>query len=174
MYNSNMRKLDEVIVEKLIPVIAGKYDTKLPCFFIGNHITIGTAFPGLVAKDEGEYFLVPLGGEQRYRDLHITDNNLQNCEGVLVPNIEFEVQLNSFCQTHNYEIDITGALLRRGKNMKILVSSEAVPSRAAILLKNGLTDTNKIEAIFTDWQIVVGEGENKQILWDDSFYPFVK
>ena len=107
MYNSNMRKLDEVIVEKLIPVTAGKYDAKLPCFFIGNHITIGTAFPGLVAKDDGEYFLVPLGGEQRYREFHIADNNLQNCEGVLVPNIEFEVQLNSFCQTHNYELLLT-------------------------------------------------------------------
>ena len=41
---------------------------------------------------------------------------------------------HSFCQIHNYEIDITGALLRRGKEIKIIVQSETQPSRAAIQL----------------------------------------
>ena len=52
MYNGNMRKLNEVIIEKLTTITSKENDALLPCFFILNHITIGTAVPGLVSKDD--------------------------------------------------------------------------------------------------------------------------
>ena len=36
MYNSNMQKLNEVIIEKLTTITSKKNDALLPCFFIAQ------------------------------------------------------------------------------------------------------------------------------------------
>jgi hypothetical protein len=83
----------------------------------------------------------------------------------LIPSIRFEVDETTVFDP-DYDDAPFGSMIRRGSLMSITCRrDQSIHQRAAVTLVEGLPSTDDLAAGFRDWQIVLGDGPDKQILW---------
>lgn len=105
-----------------------------------------------------------LSGTYRFRWMEATGNT--HWSGLLIPNVHIEVDETSLFHT-DYTHVKPGTLLRKGAQLLInTVDSERhFGVSTPIVLEDGLADTEGQPAGFSKWQIVIGTGHEKRVLY---------
>jgi hypothetical protein len=105
-----------------------------------------------------------LSGTYQFRWMEATGNT--HWSGLLIPNVRIEVDETTLFHTDHVHAK-PGSLLRKGPQLLIhAVDSErhfGLPT--PIVLEDGLLDTEEQSAGFSKWQIVIGTGYEKRILY---------
>lgn len=117
----------------------------------------------LVGQYQGKAAAVFLLGEYQAHFLQSEGN--ENIDGLIVPNVNIEIDETSFIDTYRTEIPLL-SVIRTDTQLVIAAKSEHSPfSPRSIVLYDNLASVGTKKAAFTKWQVVLGEGANKRILW---------
>lgn len=106
-----------------------------------------------------------LDGQHRFEVIRVEEG----CPwtGLIIPKIRAEVDLSSIVDP-----GMTGAhgmMARSAKTMSISAKrSENLGLGGLYQLESGLQDCGRDQAWFAKWQIVVGEGDGKTVLWTND------
>lgn len=89
-------------------------------------------------------------------------------KGLIVPDVRVEVDETSIFDPQASSHTL-GVVIRTDTQLAIWAKSEDIyDSPVLVTLHDGLTPTVKHEAGFSGWQIVIGKGPDKRILWQSS------
>jgi hypothetical protein len=122
----------------------------------------------LVGTVEHHAVAVFLSGSDVYQCFGSQDNT--SWKGLIVPDVRVQVDPESVFDPSRQSAPI-GALIRYGTFLTIrssIVHSFGQETRVSIV--DGLPDTGSHQAGFTDWQIVLGTGTEKRVLWTSGDY----
>ncbi|MBB4232184.1 hypothetical protein GGD56_006079 [Rhizobium mongolense] len=87
----------------------------------------------------------------------------ENWHGLLIPNVRIEVDETScFDPFLGNQI---GAIVRGGTRLSIRAKADRSMSAAYVTLQDSLPPTGDYRAGFSRWQVVLGEGFSKRVLW---------
>ncbi len=102
-----------------------------------------------------------VGPENRFRSIRCAGT--ANWVGLIVSNVRVEVDPISMFDP-NYDDVPSGALVRRDTRLVAQAARESMSGPLVVTLADELDDAGTEEAGFGHWQIVVGEGLDKQVL----------
>lgn len=105
-----------------------------------------------------------LSGTYQFRWIEATGNT--HWSGLLIPNVRIEVDEISLLHTDNAHVK-PGTLLRKGAQLLIhaVDSQRHFGVSSPIVLEDGLADTEGQSVGFAKWQIVIGTGHEKRVLY---------
>lgn len=100
----------------------------------------------------------------------ITCVNNHSWKGLIVPNVRVEVDPSSL-YNGDHVGGGPGSIIRTDTRLLIRGRNEhSFGENVGVILHEGLTPCAEgYSAGFTDWRVVVGEGQDKRILWRPSF-----
>jgi hypothetical protein len=88
-------------------------------------------------------------------------------KGLIVPHVRIEVDEASVFEPDSISGNI-GSVLRTGTQLVIRARPIAPHGYAQIILEDGLPTTQNVAAGFTTWQVVIGSGHDKRVLWNSD------
>lgn len=104
-----------------------------------------------------------LSGQHAFQYLSATGST--NWQGLIVPNIRVEVDETTVFDPH-YNRASLGAVIRTDTRLVIRAKSErSSNSSTVITLHDELQYAGEFQAGFRRWQVVIGEGPDKRVLW---------
>lgn len=123
----------------------------------------------LVGNVEGIATAVILSGQHQFLCFAGAGNT--NWKGLIIPNVHIEVD-----ETSLFDPDASGtppgSIVRRDTRLTIHAREERpFGSGTAVTLQDSLPSAERLRAGFTQWQIVVGEGTSKRVLWSTDLVP---
>lgn len=123
----------------------------------------GNEAPILVAPGNPQSAIF-LAGHEPYMGFPYENN--EYWKGIIIPNIRIELDFSSLVNL-DYEFAPRGAMVRHGKCLSIAAIMEnSWRDDGLISLIHELSPCQeKISVGFRKWQIVLGEGQAKRILW---------
>lgn len=126
----------------------------------------------LVCGSPAEPMTVFLGEQYRFESFACA--NATNWKGVIVPEISIEVDESAIFDPDMNDYR-TGSVIRRAEQLNIVVIGEdghRIKRQIQIPLMMGLPPTGENQrAGFSKWQIVVGTGQQKRVLWKTDTVP---
>ncbi|TCN19811.1 hypothetical protein [Sinorhizobium americanum] len=119
-----------------------------------------TMLVGYVDKAPAAVFL---SGQFAFQYLLSTGND--NLGGLIVPGVRVEVSESSVFDPNQTSAPF-GAVIRTDTRLVIRAKSEhAFGGSSSVTLHDELASAGELYAAFTKWQIVIGEGQAKRVLW---------
>lgn len=124
----------------------------------------------LVGQRENVSTVVSLSPTDEFRSFAASDG--QNWTGLIIPNVRIEVDETSVFDALN-EHRSFGNIIRLDTQLAIRAKQDSLFARPTLVtLHNGLASTEgkseRYQAGFSRWQIVIGEGVDKRVLWETS------
>lgn len=117
----------------------------------------------LVGKVDGAAVAVFLSG--RFKSLYFNSGENDNWSGLILPNVRVEVDETSLLDADRFDVSSL-AVVRTDTRLAILAKREhSLGSRTLVTLHDNLAPVGAFRATFARWQIVVGEGKNKRVVW---------
>ncbi|NNU40583.1 hypothetical protein G9X64_29690 [Rhizobium sophorae] len=117
-----------------------------------------TVLIGRVANAPAAVFL-----SERSRYEYFLTADSDNWYGLIIPNVRIEVDEKSvFDPSYGNHL---GAIQRVGTTISIRAKADRSLSANYIVLEDGLDSVGEFKAAFTRWQVIMGEGFSKRILW---------
>lgn len=128
----------------------------LPCEERGEAFLVGTSPKGPAA--------IFLSGQHQFRWIETTGNTYWG--GLLIPKVRVEVDETSLLNA-NYFHARAGSLLRKGPSLSLQALNTQHHSGLLmpIVIEDGLIDTGEESVSFSKWQVVIGTGSEKRILY---------
>lgn len=124
----------------------------------------GTSF--LVGSSEGEAVAVFLDGAYRYQAFKTAGND--SWDGLLIPDVRIEVDEKSAFDP-NVQLPVLGAVVRKGSDFVLNTRAEHWYGRVwPITLVGGADAAARIAAGFSRWNVVLGQGSEKRVLFEAS------
>ncbi|AAB91759.1 conserved hypothetical 17.4 kDa protein (plasmid) [Sinorhizobium fredii NGR234] len=122
-----------------------------------------TMLVGHVDKAPAAVFL---SGEFAFHYFPSTDND--SWRGLIVPGVRVEVDETSVFDQGQTMAPL-GAAIRIDTRLAIRAKSEhSLSGSSALTIHDKLVSAGDLRAGFTRWQIVIGEGQTKRVLWQRS------
>ncbi|WP_081162385.1 hypothetical protein [Ensifer aridi] len=122
-----------------------------------------TMLVGHVDKAPAAVFL---SGEFAFRYFPSTAND--SWRGLIIPGVRVEVDETSVFDPGQTSAPL-GAAIRTDTRLAIRVKSEhSLTGSSAVTLHDELASAGDLGAGFTKWQIAIGEGPTKRVLWQKS------
>jgi hypothetical protein len=85
--------------------------------------------------------------------------------GLIIPNVRIELDETSVFEPNQISIPL-GTLIRVDTRLTIWAKRDhSIGSSTSFTLHDELASINEFRAGFTRWQIVIGEGREKRVLW---------
>jgi hypothetical protein len=117
----------------------------------------------LVGHGENGPVAVVLSGQFAFYRLETRGS--ENWKGLIVPNVRVEVDEGSLFSP-DHEGNTLGAVLRLDTRLVVSAKDERYTGRAAfVCIYNDLAPTGEHKAGFRRWHVVIGQGTDKQVLW---------
>ncbi|MFS8047030.1 hypothetical protein [Rhizobium sp. BR 314] len=89
-------------------------------------------------------------------------------KGLIIPNVRVEVDETSVFDPNQISIPL-GTLIRIDTRLTIWAKGErSFDASTSATLCDDLPSTGEFRAAFSRWQIVIGEGQEKRVLWQKS------
>jgi hypothetical protein len=116
-------------------------------------------FPALVGSVNEQPAAILLAGRFAFHFFECAGND--RWKGLIVPNIRVEVD-----QTSLLAEAPLGSVVREGTSLAVRGKrEEQFDNGAVVVLHDGLVSTGNHKAAFGRWQVVIGEGPTKRVLW---------
>lgn len=116
----------------------------------------------LIGKFKDVPAAVFLENQYAYHFFECADNT--SWSGVIIPNVRVEVD-----ETSVSDSGPLGSLIRKSTTLSIRAKRDGgFDDGATVVLHDGLADAGDQRAGFARWQIVIGEGVDKRVLWKTS------
>lgn len=116
----------------------------------------------LVGKTSDGPAVVFLSGSHPFQCFTCADNT--TWKGTLIPQVRIEVD-----ETTAFEPDSMmghiGSVIRTGTQLVIIARSTPTHVYAHVVLEDGHPSTQGFAAGFSKWQVVIGDGHDKRVLW---------
>ncbi len=91
--------------------------------------------------------------------------------GIIIPNVQIEIDETSVVNLTRNDVPLL-AVVRAGTRLEVLArSNQGFMDPKSVALYDNLESAGGFKAAFTRWQVVVGEGENKRIIWTQHDDP---
>lgn len=117
----------------------------------------------LVGQVNGAATAVFLTGQ--YRSLFFESEGNENWGGLIIPNVRIEVDETSPVDAYRSDAPKL-SVIRIDTRLVLAAKSERSFGRIVqVVLHDSLVSSGEFQAAFTNWQVVVGEGQNKRIVW---------
>ncbi|EJT04932.1 hypothetical protein [Rhizobium sp. CCGE 510] len=125
--------------------------------------------PVLVGHIDAAPMALFLSGQIAFRYFPSADND--DWRGLIIPNVRVEVDETSLLNPARVDVP-QGSVVRQDTRLVV----EAKPERslggsASITLSESLKDVGKLSIGFGNWQVVIGEGNAKRVLWQRNPKP---
>lgn len=117
----------------------------------------------LVGHIEGRSVAVFLSGDYKSSSFECEKNDYWS--GLVVKNVKIELDEKSFVDARHVNVPLL-SVIRTGE--KLLITAKPMQvfhSRMLITLHENLDNSGVSEVAFSKWRVVIGEGENKRVLW---------
>jgi hypothetical protein len=88
-------------------------------------------------------------------------------KGLIIPQVRIEVGVASVFEPDSISGNI-GAVIRTGTQLVIRARPIPPNGYAQIVLEDGHSPTQDFVAGFTTWQVVIGSGHDKRVLWNSD------
>ncbi|EMS96063.1 hypothetical protein H009_19472 [Agrobacterium tumefaciens str. Cherry 2E-2-2] len=103
--------------------------------------------------------------EGQYAFLFFESTGNTDWKGLIVPNVRIEVDETSVFDAASQNAAL-GSLIRKSTTLGVRAKRErGFDDGATVTLHDGLADTGDLRAGFQHWQIVIGTGVDKRVLW---------
>lgn len=90
----------------------------------------------------------------------------ENWRGLIIPNVNVEMDEDSLFDPQS-DLPSLGALVRTGTQLVIQAKGQNSFGRSSpVVLEDGLAPTNGLAAAFSRWRVVIGEDEDKRLLFE--------
>ncbi|MCR8724073.1 hypothetical protein [Frigidibacter sp. ROC022] len=117
----------------------------------------------LIGELEGVAVAVLLSGDQKSCLIECEGND--SWKGLIVPDVRVEVDESSLVDVNVYNPPSL-AVVRTGTRLAIRATREKwIQSRQLVTLHEGLVPAGELQATFARWQVVVGVGDTRRVLW---------
>ncbi|GAA3075503.1 hypothetical protein GCM10010520_23270 [Rhizobium viscosum] len=103
-----------------------------------------------------------LSGQNPFLSFESADN--KSWMGLIVPDVSIEVDETSAFNPAAIDTPL-GSVLRMDTRLAIEARTESSFRSKAITLHNDLMPAGEFSAGFKTWQVVIGEGHSKRVLW---------
>ncbi|WP_226781928.1 hypothetical protein [Oceaniglobus trochenteri] len=87
--------------------------------------------------------------------------------GLIIPSVRIEIDETSFVDEYSSEAPML-SVTRTDTKLVVAARSERSFGQVQITLHEGLVSSGEAKAKFANWQIVLGEGQDKRVLWTAS------
>ncbi|GFE67252.1 hypothetical protein [Litoreibacter roseus] len=84
--------------------------------------------------------------------------------GLIIPSVRIEIDETSFVDEYSSEAPML-SVTRTDTKLVVAARSERSFGQVQITLHEGLDSTGEAKAKFANWQIVLGKGQDKRVLW---------
>ena len=85
--------------------------------------------------------------------------------GLIIPSVRVEIDETSFVDAYSSGVPPL-SVIRTDKRLALATKKERSFGRSIqVVLHDDLMSAGEFQAAFTNWQIVLGEGQNKRIMW---------
>lgn len=117
----------------------------------------------LVGKNQAGHNAVVLSGQ--YSCYCIDSRNNDNWSGIIIGDIHIELDEKSVFDALDDDPAL-GNIVRLDSNLTIIAKQEkSYPNVVSVTLCDDLSPVTRLKAGFRRWQIVLGEGVDKRVLW---------
>ena len=139
----------------------GSFESAAPSSLVLPRTEHETA--AIIGELEGEPTAILLAGQFAFHFISCAGNN--NWQGLIIPGVRVEVDEASLFDP-DYSTSALGSVVRSDTRLVIRAKEErAVRQMTAITLQDDLPPAGNLKAAFTKWQIVIGAGSEKRVLW---------
>lgn len=85
--------------------------------------------------------------------------------GLIIPSVRVEIDETSFVDAYSADAPPL-SVIRTDKRLAVVTKTErSFGHSMQVVLHDDLMSAGEFQAAFTNWQIVLGEGQNKRIMW---------
>lgn len=104
-----------------------------------------------------------LSGQHKARFFRTEGNT--SWGGLIIPSVRIEIDETSFVDEYSPEAPMLSVTRTDTKLVLAAKEESSFSSRTQITLHEGLVSSGDAKAEFTNWQIVLGERQDKRVLW---------
>ena len=140
-------------------------ESKLPCFLFSHDKFDKQTFACLLCSYSKKLYAVPFIGDNKFQWYFVDNTNHSHIGGIIFPNVNVEIFTEHFELIDGSVNFAPGSLIWEGSQLNIVVHKPNKPGILKFNLQNDLKGFGKIRATFPKWQITIGEGKEKKILW---------
>ncbi len=144
-------------------------------FMIGN---VGNAKPLSLVLPTNKHEVAMLVGQRNevsvavvlsgeHTSLSFESEGNEHWSGLIIPNVRIEIDETSFVDTYSSDKPPL-SVVRTATKLVIATKSKNSferPSKMVTLHDNLMSAGKEFQAAFTKWQVVLGDGETKRVLW---------
>ena len=140
-------------------------ESKLPCLLKTKDKYFEQTLVYLICSNSTGVYVVPLTNPRKFQHFLVKTSNHDRLGGLIYSNLKFEIDTEHFTISNwdaNYE---PGILIWKGSELILVTNNPNEIKFQEFTLNKELMGFGKISATFPKWQITIGEGREKKILW---------
>jgi len=88
--------------------------------------------------------------------------------GIIIPNVRIEIDETSPVDSNNFDTPLL-SMIRTDTRLVVAAKNEsAFGGLRLVTLHNDLVSAGDFQTAFTKWQVVLGDGEKKRVVWSSE------
>lgn len=117
----------------------------------------------LIARYKEKSAALFLSGPDQFRFFNSEGNTAWN--GLIIPNVSIEVDLASVFNPNETGLR-PGTLVRQESSLFCCAIADSLTHTKSVLIEDGLAPASDQSAAFSKWAVVIGQANNKQVLFE--------
>ena len=117
----------------------------------------------LVGQSKEAVLAVFLSGQHKSQFFESEGN--EHWGGIIIPNVQIEIDERSIVDAYNADASPLSVIRVDTRLVLTAMRERSFGRLAQVSLYEGLVSAGKSQAVFTNWRVVLGEGQYKRTMW---------